>query len=972
MNGRAAGGYRLPFGGAIDRSRPVHFFFNGRALCGFGGDTLASALLANGIRIVGRSFKYHRPRGIVAAGVEESNGLVDLGRDACGTPNLRATEIELVDGLSARSVNCWPSPGFDIGGLNRLLAPFLAAGFYYKTFIWPSWRLFEGAIRRAAGLGRAPEREDSDRYQTRFAHCDLLVVGGGPAGLAAAIAALGGGGRIILVEQDCTTGGRLLWDEATIDGLASDAWLERARHVLAQAPNVTVLNRTTAAGYFDHNELLCVERAAGQGGWRERLWRIRAGKVILATGTLERPLLFADNDRPGVMLAGAVRQYLNRYAVAPGHRAVVLTNNDDAYRTAHALARAGVEVAALVDTRPSPPSGVADPARAIVGTFIAGGRIVGTTGGRGLASVRVADGAGRRITVQADLLAMSGGFDPVVHLFSQSGGRLSFDETLGLFRPDVHAQDNCSVGGAAGDLGLASSLAAGHRAGAEAAGAAAGAAPSANEKPPEIAPRWQPSGAPSHAFLDFQNDVTAGDVALAVRENFASVEHLKRYTTLGMAPDQGKTANVGAIGLLAALTGRTIPETGTTRFRFPFTPVAFGTLAGGARGKLFAPLRHLPCHDWHEQQAARFEELAGWMRPVVYLRPGETEQEAVRREAIAVRTGAGLFDASPLGKIEVRGPDAGLFLDRLYANAMSRLKVGRTRYGIMLNEQGVIIDDGVVARLADDRFLVGTSSSGAGRIFSWMEEWQQCEWPGLEVLLTSVTTGWAVATVSGPKAREVLARTRTSIALGRTDFPHMHYREGEVCGIPARVARVSYTGELTFEVAVPARRAGELWEGLIEAGGASLSPVGTLAWNLLRLEKGYLHVGSDTDGTTSPFDIGWNRLLEREVDFVGRRSLLRSNDLREDRHQLVGLRSVAGGKLPIGAQLGRTGLRRSEGFVTSSAFSPTLHRVVALGMVRSGHARLGERLEILHPRGLGQAEIVPPDSLDPDGIRLDA
>lgn len=971
MRRSAAGGYRLPTGGAIDRSRPIGFSFNGRALRGFSGDTLASALLANGIRIIGRSFKYHRPRGIVAAGVEESNGLADLGDGGWRTPNLRATEIELVEGLSARSVNCWPSPGFDVGGLNRWLAPFLAAGFYYKTFMWPSWRLFEGAIRRAAGLGRAPDREDPDRYLTRFAHCDLLVVGGGPAGLAAAAAAVAGGGTIILVEQDSITGGRLLWDEAMIDGLGSAAWLERTRAALARAPNLTVLNRTTAAGYFDHNELLCIERAAGHGQSRERLWRIHARKVILATGTLERPLLFAGNDRPGVMLAGAVRQYLERYAVAPGRRAVLFTNNDDAYRTAHALVRAGVEVAALVDTRPSPPAGVVEAARAAVDSFIPGGRIVATGGAGALASVRVVDAGGRSHAFAADLLAMSGGFDPVVHLFSQSGGRLAFDEALGLFRPDVHVQENCSVGGAAGDLGLASSLIAGHRTGAEASGVPAGAAPRAHEQAPEITPCWEPSGAPGHAFLDFQNDVTAGDVALAVRENFASVEHLKRYTTLGMGPDQGKTANVGAIGLLAALTGRSISETGTTRFRFPFTPVAFGTIAGSARGNLLAPLRHLPCHDWHEQRAARFEELGGWMRPVAYPRAGETEEEAARREARAVRTGVGLFDASPLGKIEVRGPDAGLFLDRLYANAMSRLKVGRTRYGIMLNEQGVIIDDGVVARLADDRFLVGTSSSGAGRIFSWMEEWHQCEWPSLEVLLTSVTSGWAVATLSGPKARETLARAHPSIALERADFPHMHYREGEVCGIPARVARVSFTGELTFEVAVPARRGRELWDGLAEAGGTSLSPVGTLAWNLLRLEKGYFHVGGDTDGTTSPFDIGWTRLLEREVHFVGLRSLLRANDLREDRHQLVGLRPLADGPLPIGAQVGRRG-RQSEGYVTSSAFSPTLDRVVALGMVRSGHARLGEKLEILHPAGLGQAQIVALDSLDPEGTRLDA
>jgi sarcosine oxidase subunit alpha len=962
-------------GGLVDPSRPIAFRFDGRDYAGLAGDTLASALLANGVRLAGRSFKYHRPRGLVAAGVEEPNILVRLGAGARADVNLRATEVELHDGLVASPVNCWPSPGFDLGGVNRLIARFIPAGFYYKTFMWPSWHLFEGAIRRAAGLGRAPDLPDPDDYESRYAHCDLLIVGGGPAGLAAARAAAGSGARILLVEQDVRLGGRLIWDAAEIDGLDGLAWAGRVESALRARPDTRILTRTSAIGYFDDNLLALVERMPpGASGPRERLWQVRAKQVVLATGAIERPLVFAGNDRPGVMLASAVRHYLNRYAVLPGRRAVVFANNDDAYKAAFDLVAAGAEVPALVDTRESPPAPLADRLSALGVELVAGGAVTATTGAGSLRAVQVVDAAGRRRRILADLLAVSGGFNPTVQLFCQSGGRLDFDAASGAFRPGRSVQAERSAGAAAGIFGLGAALAEAQRAGCSAAGLDPNgpAAPAAAGQAPAIQPCWRVFGKAKAAFVDFQNDVTAADIALAARENYRSVEHLKRYTTLGMAPDQGKLSNVNGLAIMAGLTGRTIEETGTTRYRFPFTPVSFGALSGRARGPLLKPIRLLRCHDWHAANGAAFEEMGGWQRPLAYPAAGEDLHAAEQREALATRSAAGLFDASPLGKIEVKGPDAATFLDRVYANRMSTLKPGRIRYGLMLNELGVIIDDGVVTRLADQHFLLSTGSGVAGRIAEWLEEWLACEWPELRVLIAPQTTGWGVATIAGPLARDVIAAAGTDIALASDDFPHMRFRTGLVAGIPARVSRVSFTGELSYEIAVPASSSLRLWERLVEAGGPlGLAAIGLNACLLLRLEKGYIQVGADTDGTTAPADIGWTDLLERTGDFIGRRSLSRPANLRPDRHQLVGLMARDGRVLPAGAHLraGRGG-SGSEGFVTSTGTSPILGRGVALGMVRGGRARMGEVMRVVTPADLGEVEITGICAYDPAGERL--
>jgi sarcosine oxidase subunit alpha len=981
-------GSRLASGGRIDRRRPLNFTFDGRAWRGFAGDTLASALLANGVEVVGRSFKAHRPRGLQAAGVEEPNALIQLGEGASSEPNPPATTIELEDGLVARAVNAWPNARLDLMAINGLFGRFIPAGFYYKTFLWPSWRAYEWAIRRAAGLGRISGEPDPDAYDARFAHCDVLVVGAGPAGLAAARAAAAGGARVMLVEQDTELGGSLLADPGEIDGSTSDAWIDAVRAELASCPECEVLTRTTAIGYFDHNALALVQRAplgASAGAPRLTLWSVRARRVVLAAGAFERPLVFSGNDRPGVMLASAVRSYLNRHGVLAGRRSLVFTNNDGAYATAAALAKVGGEVAAIVDVRREPPAALAQLAADLRIPLIAGGCVTAAHGAPGLRRVTVRDGAGRSLVFEADLLAMSGGWNPTIHLSSQSGAKPRWAAERACFLPGPPVQAEESVGAAAGLFSLAQALASGHAAGIRVAetagfvGAVAAARDTGRPHPFEaggIEPAWDLS-ARGKALVDFQNDVTVDDIALSARENFVSIEHLKRYTTLGMGVDQGKTSNVNALAIMAGLTGVDIPAVGVTRFRPPFVSTAISAFAGLERGALFKPLRRLPAHDRHAALGAVFEEYGGWLRPAHYLRPGESALGAEQREALAVRARVGLFDASPLGKIEVAGPDAAIFLDRIYANLMSTLKVGRGRYGLMLNELGVIIDDGVCLRLADDRFLVGTTSAGAARIAAHLEEWLQCEWTGLDVLVAPVTAACAVPTLSGPRARDVLRAAGTSLDLAPEAFPHMTFREGEVAGVPARVARVSFTGETSFEISVPAGAAPGLIDRLTDVGQAfGLEPVGIDAWMLLRTEKGFLHVGADTDGTTLPADVGFGHVLRRKGDFIGRRSLTQTAALAPGRPQLVGLRLDATADRavpPVGAHLRSLAASAgSEGYVTSAGFSPTLGRPVALAMVDAGRSRLGETVRLLTAGRETKAVIAAPGAYDPGGERLHA
>ncbi|QNA87161.1 sarcosine oxidase subunit alpha family protein [Sphingomonas sp. So64.6b] len=970
--------FRLGSGGLINRNRPLTFRFEGRVYSGFEGDTLASALLANGIRLVGRSFKYHRPRGILGFGPEECNALIQLGVGARSAPNLRATEIRLHEGLEANAVNCWPNVRFDVGGVNNFFSRFLVAGFYYKTFMWPSWHLYEGLIRRAAGLGKVSKLADPDRYESRFAHCDVLVVGTGPAGLAAALAAARDGRRVIVAEQDHVPGGTLRWEGGAIDGLPADRWAKQKVAALEAMPNVRIFLGTAVCGYFDHDALAMVETVSADDPAapahlpRYRQWHVRAGRVVLATGAIERPLVFPGNDRPGVMLASAVRHYIVRYSVRPGDRAVIFTNNDEAYRTAVAFVAAGGVVAAVVDTRTEIGAAVATSIETLGIPLLRSSVVVATKGTKALrrVAIRSTDGSIRKL--DCDLLAMSGGSNPNVNLFSQSGGKLRFDEELTAFRPARSVQNERSAGAADGLLTLSEALDSGHSAGVGTdADDCAGPKATLAYGPSGIRACWQVD-APGKAFVDMQHDVSAADIELAARESFRSVEHLKRYTTLGMASDQGKTSNVNALALMAHQTGQSIAETGTTRFRFPFVPVALGSFAGRAHGELLRPLRRLPINDRHVALGAIMEDY-GWLRPSAYPRGNESRFEAQQREALAVRNGVGIFDGSTLGKIEVRGPDAGKLLDFIYASAMSTLKVGKVRYGLMLNELGVIIDDGVCARLGEDHFLVGASSAGADRIAAWLEEWLQCEYPDWDVVVAPVTTCWSVLTLTGPGARALLTEADTSFPTGTEEFPHMSFQLGTVAGIEARVMRVSYSGETSYEINVPTRGTGELWDILLRLGERhDLTPVGIDAWDLLRLEKGFLHPGADTDGTSTPLNVGWDHVLRRKGDFAGKRSLMLEHHQDPGRLQLVGLQAEGRNVLPIGAHLVRgSGTDRiSDGFVTSSAFSPIFNRGVAMAMVHGGSNRIGETVALDHDRRRFSATIVKPTLYDPEGTRF--
>ncbi|MCY4548313.1 MAG: sarcosine oxidase subunit alpha family protein [Defluviicoccus sp.] len=973
--------YRLAEGGAIDRSRPVGFSFDGRRYTGFAGDTLASALLANGVTLVGRSFKYHRPRGILSAGTEEPNALVQLGTGARGIANAKATRVELHEGLVASSVNCWPGPRCDLGALNDLAHRLIPAGFYYKTFMWPhrGWHFYERLIRRMAGLGRAPEGADPDRYERMNAHCDVLVVGAGPAGLAAARAAARGGSRVILADERGLPGG-------TLPDAADTGRLGETTAELEDLDNVRILVRTTVTGYFDHNFLIALERVTDHLGPhapahlpRQRLWRIRAGRVVLATGALERPLVFANNDRPGIMLASAARAYVNRFAVLPGRRAVVVTDNDSAYGAALDLHRNGVEIAAVVDLRRNGEGGKPAEARAAGLQILAGHAVVDSRGRRRVRTAHVArlddDGSltGPVRTLSCDLIAMSGGWNPAVHLFSQAGGRLRYDEALRAFLPEGAPQAVRCAGAINGAADTASCIAQGRAAGAgEPDDRAAGRVEAASRAPWAVPARNR--AGEGRRFVDFQNDVTSADIALAAREGYQSVEHLKRYTTLGMGTDQGKTGNVAGLAILAQTLGLAIPEVGTTTFRPPYDPVTFGAIAGRDVGRLADPVRRTPIHRWHEEAGAVFEDVGQWKRPFYYPQDGETKHGAVARECLAVRNAAGVMDASTLGKILVCGPDARALLNRIYTNAWDRLEAGRCRYGLMLGEDGMVLDDGVTACLAGNRFLTTTTTGNASRVFAWLEEWLQTEWPDLDVYLTSLTEQLATVALAGPNAREILAALTDDIDLEPDAFPFMAWREGRVAGLPARVFRVSYTGELSYEIVVPAGDAMDLWTALTGPEHA-VTPFGTEAMHVLRAEKGYLMIGQETDGTVTPLDLDMQWILSRKKDFIGRRSLARPAMRDPLRKRLVGLETGDPATvLPEGAQIlaePPSGVPEAMiGHVTSSYWSPTLGRSIALALVQGGRDREPPTVHVPLDDRTVRASIRDPRFYDPDGVRM--
>ncbi|WP_281982772.1 sarcosine oxidase subunit alpha family protein [Thalassorhabdomicrobium marinisediminis] len=997
MSTRLANAGRL-----IDRSKQISFKFNGKTLRAYAGDTLASALLANDQMLVGRSFKYHRPRGIVASGAEEPNALVNLGTGGHFEPNQRVTTQEVFDGLTATSQNHWPSLEFDVGAVNAQLSRFMPAGFYYKTFLFPRpfWKhLYEPVIRKAAGLGKAPKDRDADVYEYFYAHVDLMVVGGGIAGLAAALAAGRAGARVLLVEQTAHWGGRAAVDGAQIEGADAQDWINATVQELENMENVTLVTRCMGAGVYDHGYALAYERLtdhlAEKTGPRHRLWRIRAKQIVTATGAIERPLSFAGNDVPGVMLASAARDYLVNYGASVGDRTVVVTNNDDAYRTAIALVQAGLSVPAIVDARKTA-GPLADEAKALGIKVMHGKGIACVKGGKRVTGVVICNQAGEGAVLEeiaCDAVAMSGGWSPVVHLWSHCGGKLIWDEGQSHFRPDAARPPTGAdgegfvipAGIADGAMLTGDVLTNGHEAGAAAAKAAgisgeAGSAPQGDlaEDAPMEAVWMMPQGAGyklrSKMWLDYQNDVKVSDVQLAAQEGYESVEHTKRYTTLGMATDQGKLSNINGLAVLSDALGQAIPATGTTTFRPPYTPISLGSIGGEASRELFQPLRKTPIHDWSDANGAYWEPVGHWRRVYTYQRDGESVEDAVNREVKNTRENLGLLDASTLGKLIVKGPDAGKFLDMMYTNMMSNLKIGKCRYGLMCNEQGFLMDDGVVARMDEDTWLCHTTTGGAEHIHGHMEEWLQTEWWDWDVYVANVTEQYAQIGVVGPKARKLLEKLGGMDVSAET-LPYMQWADGEIGGFTCRVFRISFSGELSYEIAVKASEGEAFWKMLYEAAQEfGVMPYGTECLHVLRAEKGFIMIGDETDGTVIPQDLGLNwAISKKKEDFLGKRGQQRSHMLDPDRWKLVGLESTDGSVIPDGAYAvaggeNANGQRNTEGRITSTYYSANLERGIAMGLVKDGPQRMGEVITFPKIDGTQvQAKIVNAVFYDPEG-----
>lgn len=961
--------YRLPKGGLIDRQARLGFSFDGQSLTGHAGDTLASALLANGRQLVGRSFKYHRPRGILTAGAAEPNALMTIGSGGRTEANTRATMQDLYDGLEARSQNRWPSLDYDIGSLNGLLSPFLAAGFYYKTFMWPAklWEgLYEPFIRRAAGLGRATYEADPDRYEKSWAHCDLLVIGAGPAGLAAALTAGRAGARVIILDEHSLAGGSLLSETATIDGENAPAFAKRLADELETLPNVRVLTRTTAFGWYDGNIFGAVERA--QKHVRnpdpnkpvERLWRIIAKKALLATGAEERPLVFGGNDIPGVMIAGAMRSYLNHFAVAPGQRTAIFTTNDSAYPLARDLEAAGVQLTAIIDSRADTQFAYTGNARLIQGAVVSDAK-----GGKTLSSVNVMTANGATETIAVDALAMSGGFSPIIHLACHRGGKPQWSDAHGAFMAPSETRGLALAGGVTGTTGLSASFAEGAARGATIAQDLGFGAQPFDSGPvdgdiiaPSARPLWNIPGVKGKAFVDFQNDVRHMDLGLAGQEGYGDIELAKRYTTSGMATDQGKLSNVNATGLLAEARGVSPAEVGTTTFRPFYTPISFGALTGPHHRNQFQPVRKSPLHDWAKKQGAVFVETGLWYRSSWFPRAGETNwRQSVDREVLNVRTNVGICDVSMLGKIEICGKDAAEFLNRVYSNAFLKLPVGKARYGLMLREDGFIYDDGTTSRLADDRFFMTTTTAYAAGVMKHLEFCAQVLWPEFDVRLASVTDQWGQMSVVGPKARATV-QAIVDDDISDAAFPFLAAKEVSLFGgrLHGRLFRISFSGELAYELAVPAGYGESVADAVLQAGKEhGIQPYGVEALSVLRIEKGHV-THNEINGTVIPSDLGFAKMVSTaKPDFIGKAMLGREGLVAEDRPRLVGV-------VPLDpATTFRTGshilakdaaatLENDQGYVTSSAYSPHVGFTIGLALVRRGPERHGE--EVLVWNGL--------------------
>ena len=973
-------------GGLIDRAEKLSFNFNGQALSGYSGDTLASALVANGRRLVGRSFKYHRPRGIFTAGSEEPSALVQLGRGARQEPNTRATVTELFEGLEAFSENHYGSLEFDLLAINDLLSPFLSAGFYYKTFMWPKafWEIiYEPVIRHSAGLGKLSFEADADCYDKGYLHCDVLIIGAGPAGLAAALAAGRSGAKVILADEDFLMGGRLNAETYEVDGQPGAQWAAETVAELAGMDNIRVMKRTTVYGAYDHGIYGALERktdhlASSCDKPRQVLWRIYSQSAILCAGATERPIGFGNNDRPGIMLAGAVRSYTNRWAAVPGRRVAIFTNNDDGWRSAHDLAARGIEISAVVDTRDiAPLAGI--PGAAIY----MGSAIKDTAGRKGLKSFTLLNGQ----KIPADCLAVSGGWNPNLHLTCHQRGRPAWRDDIAAFVSAGEIPVGMAVAGAAnGALTLSAALGEGWSAATVAlsdlgiGSPDSAGIPAADDESMSVSAFWYVKESRPRAWLDLQNDVTVKDVKLAHQEGFRSVELLKRYTTLGMATDQGKTANVGALAVMSECLGKSIPETGTTMFRPPYTPVAIGALAGRARGKDFRPVRLTPSHKWAQEQGAQFVESGMWMRASCFPREGETHwRQSVDREATQVRKSVGITDVTTLGKIDIQGRDATDFINRIYCNAFAKLPIGKVRYGLMLREDGIAMDDGTTARLGENHYVMTTTTANAASVFRHMEFCHQCLWPGMDVHLVSATEQWAQFAVAGPNSRKLLQNiVDPDYDISNEAFPFMACGEITVCGgTPGRLFRISFSGELAYEIAVPARYGDALIRALVSAGEAfEVVPYGIEALSVMRIEKGHA-AGNELNGQTTARDLGMGRMASAKKDYIGNILAQRSGLNREDGLALAGFRPVNRSQtLNSGAHFIEVGqpatMENDKGWMTSTAFSPSLGHSIGLGFIARGNEREGDIVRAVDAvRGKDiEVEIVSPHFIDPEGDRL--
>ena len=956
-------------GGQIDRSRTVRFTFDGLPYQGHPGDTLASALLANGVRLMGRSFKYHRPRGVLSAGSEEPNALVELRSGGRQEPNTRATVVEVFEGLEAQSQNRWPSLRLDALAINDRLNAFFAAGFYYKTFMWPKsfWeKLYEPIIRRAAGLGSVSGEEDPDTYDKGFLHCDLLVIGAGPAGLMAALTAGRAGKRVILADEDFRMGGRLNAETFVVGDSSGADWASAVVAELSAIPNVRLMCRTTVLGAFDHGIYSAVERVSDHlamplaGKPRQVLWRIYSGRAILCAGATERPIAFENNDRPGIMLAGALRAYANRWGVKAGERVAVFTNNDDGLRTAADLKAKGVEVAAVIDSR-------------------SGQEVVETSGRLGLRTVTLRDATGRTREIRVDALGVAGGWNPNVNVHSHHRSRPVWDGSIAAFVPGTDGPPGLLVAGAAaGVLSTHGALCTGRDAALAALGLTGAAElPAAEDAPVRIAPLWHVAHGKGRAWIDQQNDVTVKDIKLAQQENFTSVEHMKRYTTLGMATDQGKTGNVIGLAIMAELTGRSIPETGTTIYRPPYTPVALGALAGRSRGKEFKPYRLTPSHYWAAEHGATFVEVGNWLRTQWVPKAGETEwRQSVDREVLATRKSVGICDVTTLGKIDIQGTDAGAFLDKVYANTFSTLSVGKCRYGLMLREDGIVFDDGTTARMGEHEYVMTTTTANAVTVFRHLEFCRQCLWPDMDVQLISTTEAWAQFSVAGPNARKLLEKV-VDQDISDAAFPFMACGAITVGGRRARLFRISFSGELAYEIAVPTRYGDALLRGML-ARGAEFDPVvyGTEALGVMRIEKGHV-AGGELNGQSTALNMGLGKMVSKKKDFIGMVLSQREGLTGRNGYRLVGVRPVdPKGKLTAGSHFLEIGAEpvaaNDEGWLTSKVYSPHVGSDIALGYLKGGDQKIGQRMRAINLVGGTDTlvEIVSPHFLDPEGERL--